>query len=372
MEETKNNNEEILTTDMGISSNPMPVSNPEPLIVPGIIPTTEVKPIEEVVTQEVTSISEQTTFPEVGPIPVVMPTEEVISQEAVPVPVVPTEEVTSQEVVPTPVVAEAAPEISQQTAFPEVAPVVMPTEEVISQEVLPTPVVTEAAPEASQTTAFPEVAPAPVVMPTAEVTSQEVVPTPEVTPTPVMPTEEINQSPQTTPEPEKKSSVLKVILMILLILAIMSGGYYVYKEYFAKPVDKDDAQVLEKGDNKDQEKEVVPEQLNGIYKKDDGEDQILLFQNSEKEGSLIFAEEVDVAGVKSLSYPIQLKSLEINANTMLYKEETNEILKIEKTDNKVVVTYLGKEDNKEKYENIIGSYTKTKEATSYSVEEFKK
>lgn len=365
MEETKNNNEEILTTDMGISSNPMPVSNPEPLIVPGITPTPEVKPIEEVVTQEVTSISEQTTFPEVGPIPVVMPTEEVISQEAVPVPVVPTEEVILQEVVPTPVVTEAAPEISQQTAFPEVAPVVMPTAEVMSQEVVPTPEVTEAAPEALQTTAFPEVAPT-QVMPTAEVTSQEVVPTP------VMPTEEINQSPQTTPEPEKKSSVLKVILMILLILAIMSGGYYVYKEYFAKPVEKDDAEVLEKGDNKEQEKEVVSEQLNGIYKKDDGEDQILLFQNSEKEGSLIFAEEVDVAGVKSLSYPIQLKSLEINANTMLYKEETNEILKIEKTDNKVVVTYLGKEDNKEKYENIIGSYTKTKEATSYSVEEFKK
>lgn len=259
-------------------------------------------------------------------------------------------------------VTSVMPEVQQPAPVMDSVPV--PT---VQQPVLETPTVTQAPMEA------------PVSTPIMEPVHTPVVEQPMVTPTPVVeqpmeaPTPVVESPVSPSEEPSgKPSSILKLLLMILLIIAIMAGAYYVYTEYFAKPTtDEEKAEELKK----DESKVETPEgkKWNGLYLKEGGTSKLLLFVNSEKKASLMYAEEVEVEGERSLKFlfPYENKLDIKDEKLYVYDEDTKtEVITIETNLDGVTSTYVGDEKNKEKYESLVGVYTKTKDIKSFSQSEF--
>lgn len=280
-------------------------------------------------------------------------------------------------------VTSVMPEVQQPAPVMDSVPV--PT---VQQPVLETPTVTQAPMEAPVSTPImepvhtpvveqPMVTPTPVVEPVStpvvEQPVQVVEPTPVVEQPMEAPTPVVESPVSPSEEPSgKPSSILKVLLMILLIIAIMAGAYYVYTEYFAKPTtDEEKAEELKK----DESKVETPEgkKWNGLYLKEGGTSKLLLFVNSEKKASLMYAEEVEVEGERSLNFlfPYENKLDIKDEKLYVYDEDTKtEVITIETNLDGVTSTYVGDEKNKEKYESLVGVYTKTKDIKSFSQSEF--
>lgn len=333
MEDNKMN-EEILTTGLETPVNTQPVTEPVTSVTPEVqqpAPVMDSVPVPTV-QQPVLETPTVTQAPMEAPVstpimePVHTPVVEQPFMEPLSTPMV---EQPAQMVEPTPVVEQP-----MVTPTPVVEPVSTPVVEQPVQVVEPTPVVEQ-----------PMEAPTPVVE------------------TPVSPSEEPSGKP---------SSILKVLLMILLIIAIMAGAYYVYTEYFAKPVEEEEkAEELKKDESKVETTE--GKKWNALYLKDGGASELLLFANTEEKASLIYAEKVEVEGESSLEFLFTLDSkLDIKEEKLhLYDEEDKtEVITIEKNEDKVLVTYVGEEKNKAKYESLVGNYTKTKEIKSFNQSEF--
>ncbi len=248
-------------------------------------------------------------------------------------------------------------------------PVVVPqVEEVQIPVVEPIPPVETLQTPVAEPTPPVETLQTPVAEPTPPV---ETLQTPVGEPTPpVVVTESIVETPEQSKKPEGKSSILKVILMIVLVLAIIAGVYYVYKEYFDKPVEEESPEVLKKEEeNKDKSSEVVS--WNGVYKLDTGTMQLLLFEEANQKVSLMIAKEVVKDGKKVQEYSHHYSEGLINKDGRLYYNVgDNPILEITKFESKVTITYVGEEEKKSDYVDILGVYSKLKDAKTYSADEF--
>ena len=219
-------------------------------------------------------------------------------------------------------------------------------------------------------TSEPTVPVAPVVeQPVVEEPAVPVIEQPPVTSEPTVPVAPVVEQPvvEESSRPKGSSSVLKVVLMIILILAITLGGLYVYKEYFSKPEEKEKPEVLTK-ENKETS-EVFS--WNGVYRLENSTTQLLLIDEVDKKASLMIAKEEEKDGKKELEFYHHYRNqLDDKEGKLIYTVENQSILEISNNGSVLVVSYVGEEDKKDDYADIVGNYTKIKEAKIYDISEF--
>lgn len=161
---------------------------------------------------------------------------------------------------------------------------------------------------------------------------------------------------------EKKSTLIGVIVTILVIVGLMVGAYFLLNNKKDGDTNKNDQEVKEATNG-----------WNGIYKKVDSNNQVLLYTKDGKVGSLMFAQEINIADKKELFYSIQFEeAMTIENGKMYKKDEEGTTFTIEKDGNIMTVTYNGDPVLADGYKEFVGTYNWVRNVTSSSLDEFKK
>ena len=163
------------------------------------------------------------------------------------------------------------------------------------------------------------------------------------------------------PKEEGKTSIQRLILTIVLILVVVLGLYYTYQYYTNKAPGDDtkDTTKLESG-------------WNGIYKKEEANNEVLIYTSDDKIASLILAKKLIIPDAEPvIMYPMQYDgALTIKDGKMLFVQEEVTVFTIERTDDKIVITYDGDPATKDSYNELVGTYNRTKNVTEFNTDEF--